>query len=128
MVEPLFISHFDKQYILLVTKSGVSFEFQCGGCACVPMSREGILIPTTFETKALDQILYGRMPYGQPLITPDEADRLDEILRTEIDENIGTAWTVDRMLFHECMEAWLPIRIDGHPLATHAILVWENSD
>ncbi|GAV44218.1 DUF6210 family protein [Streptomyces acidiscabies] len=115
--------------VIVAASTGVVYEVQGGGHACVPYEQEGYLIPL-FAPDA-DSDLKRLFTEGGDAHDPAFRDRLRTAvadLRLYGSANRDDTWparlALDEARLAEADEAWIPVLTPDGP----GIVVWENSD
>ncbi len=124
--------------LIVPAPTGVLYQNQTGGHACLPSQLEGYLVPFAGDVRDKCERLLSHFTgprwggWCSERIDEETADLIDSILvempgRDEI--------VVDRAKLDRSWEAWVHVKIAGpllslveHCTPTEAILTWPNSD
>ncbi|QNP73805.1 hypothetical protein IAG44_33000 [Streptomyces roseirectus] len=122
--------------VIVAAPTGVVYEAQGGGHACVPYEQEGYLIPLFVSDADSDlRTLFARAPKGRGAPGRIWQPALLDRLRTAVSDlylyasaNRDDTWpaqlVLDEARLAEADEAWVPVLTPDGP----GTLVWANSD
>lgn len=122
MKDKLKVDFWPRQVVILVEHpTGVIYQAQAGGYACLHPEAEGYIQFTDILSRNLEERFddgYGGHCYNG--ITKADADMVDDLL----DRYFLKEWRVDREKLKEAYEAWIPLKRGREK----GYLCWENSD
>jgi len=132
----------DEIMLIVEHASGVSYQNQVAGVACLHVELEGVLSPLDVGPEIAQKIQAGPYPAGHVGISAETADDLDAALAS----GPGTRFIkVDRARMDQSSEAWVHVVVDSPetdvpslsgpyfgPIygfgAGRGVLTWPNSD
>lgn len=104
--------------VIVCWNSGVVYQNQTGGTACMQRWQEGVLVlPTDPELIGEAPVEVYRCPIEAALRSMDWLGRVDEERATAIDillksHSMTVGISVDRTRLHEAEEAWVPVHLE----------------
>ncbi|CAM3592195.1 DUF6210 domain-containing protein [Kibdelosporangium persicum] len=119
--------------LIVPAPTGVVYENQCGGHACLRKSLEGFLVVVGRATPFTE--FFARFD-GRPPVswTVEDLDRLQRLVREKVayfvpdgdsgDSDVRVLLSLDFDRLDDLTEAWLPVRAGDEA----AVLVFANSD
>jgi len=126
-------THPEWLYVVVRRKTGVSYEQQYGGTACLQGEVEGFLVPVYSETALVElrSFFEGTLEgIGMGPRNADEPPEFIELIARAVesieywpaDEGASQPLVLDRS--QRCDEAWIPVLTPDGP----GVLIWCNSD